>query len=69
MARSMTKTRMTCAGDTVGEVEVHGMCGGAFCWHYRIEAVADGVTTLVRVEPRSVRDENGTRSTRYEVAP
>jgi hypothetical protein len=60
----MTKTRMTCSGDRKGDIELHGMFGGALCWHYRIESVSGGVTTLVRVEPRSVQA-NGLFSTVY----
>ena len=64
----MPKVRMTSPStDRVGDVELHGMYGGALCWHYRIEKIEDGRTTLVRVEPRSVKNDNGTFSTEYEV--
>lgn len=60
------KVRPVGCGDMVGAVELHGMFGGALCWHYRIESIADGRATLARVEPRSVRNPNGTFSTVYE---
>ena len=63
-----TKTRTTCTDDKVGNIELHGMHGGALCWHYRIEAVTNGETTLARVEPVRVANANGTFSTRYEAA-
>ena len=63
---TLTKTRPVCTGDMVGAVELHGMFGGALRWHYRIESIANGRTTLSRVEPRSVRNPNGTFSTVYE---
>jgi hypothetical protein len=62
------KVRPVEAGDMIGAIELHGMFGGALCWHYRIESIANGRTTLVRVEPRSVRNSNGTFSTVYEAA-
>lgn len=60
------KVRPVEAGDMIGAIELHGMFGGALCWHYRIEAIDGGRTTLVRVNPRSVRNANGTFSTVYE---
>jgi len=55
--------------DAVGDVLLLGIYGGAICSHYQIIAKPNETTaTLVRVNPRSVKNHDGTFSTVWESA-
>lgn len=61
----MTKTLHVSPDDNVGDVLLLGLFGGAICNHWRIASKSDGVATLVRVEPVSSRNEDGTFSSHW----
>ena len=58
-----TIQEMACSDTRVGEIELHGRHGGAYTAHYRVDSIADGVATMTRVVPESVRNDDGTFST------
>ena len=58
-----------CPSDKVGDVLLIGIYGGAICKHYRIVAKTTKTTaTMVRVNPISSKNADGTFSTRWETA-
>lgn len=53
----------------VGDILLIGRFGGAYCNHWRVERKLDteGKVDLVRVEPRSIKNADGTFSSVWEV--
>ena len=58
-----------CPSDKVGDVLLIGIYGGAICNHYRLVAkVTETAASLVRVNPISSKNSDGTFSTKWETA-
>lgn len=53
------------SADVVGEIRLLGRFGGAYCSHYRVDRIEDGYAWYVPVIGQSVRNDDGTFSTRW----
>jgi len=65
----MKNLTMTVSSDlAIGQILLLGRFGGAYCNHYRIERIEDGVAHLVPIVAQSVHNDDGTFSTVWGAA-
>lgn len=67
-ATTNTWTMTACPSDQVGDIKLMGRFGGAYCYHWRVCEKTATEIVLERVEPHSVKNDDGTYSTVYESA-
>ena len=60
-----THTSMALPDEKVGDIQLIGCYGGAICAYWRIDAIQDGIATLTKVRAESVKNDDGTFSTRW----
>lgn len=56
------------AGVEIGDILLLGRFGGAYCNHYRVVEKVDGDVVLAPVVAVSIKNDDGTFSTVWEVA-
>lgn len=68
MSTPNTIRQIAHADAQIGDVLLIGRFGGAYCDHYRVTALDSGYMDLVRVVARSVKNDDGTFSSVWEIA-